>query len=78
MPIVVKLGPILKQKKMPFHVFAESTGITISNLSVLKSNRAKLIRFSSLDAICRTLNCQPGDILEYMPAEKVADNEISQ
>ncbi len=67
MPISVKLGSLLSQKNIPFSVFAEKAGVTKYNLSTLKSNRAKLIRFSSLDRICKTLNCQPGDILEFIP-----------
>ena len=70
MPIAVKLESILMQKNIPFSVFAEKAGVIRSNLSALKSNRAKLIRFSSLDIICKTLNCQPGEILEYIPDEK--------
>jgi putative transcriptional regulator len=70
MPIAVKLGSLLSQKNIPFSIFAEKAGVTRSNLSALKSNRAKLIRFSSLDIICKTLNCQPGDILEYIPDEE--------
>jgi len=66
MPIAIKLESILLQKKS-FSVLAEKTGITRSNLSALKSNKTKLIRFSSLDTICKALNCQPGDILEYIP-----------
>lgn len=69
MPIAVKLESLLSQKNIPFSVFAEKAGVTKYNLSTLKSNRAKLIRFSSLDRICKTLNCQPGDILEYIPDE---------
>jgi len=67
MPIIVKLEKILIQKKMSFPTLIEKTDITRSALSVLKSNRAKLVRFTSLDAICKALNCQPGDILEYIP-----------
>jgi putative transcriptional regulator len=72
MPIAVTLESILRQKNIPFSVFAEKAGVTRSNLSVLKSNRAKLIRFSSLDIICKTLNCQPGDILKYLPDKEKA------
>ena len=70
MPIAVKLGSLLSQKNISFSIFAERAGVTRSNLSALKSNRAKLIRFSSLDIICKTLNCQPGDILEFIPDEE--------
>ncbi len=67
MPIIIKLEKILIQQKIPFPVFIEMAGITRSNLSILKSNKAKLIRFTSLEAICKALNCQPGDILEHLP-----------
>jgi putative transcriptional regulator len=67
MPIIVNLESIMMKSEIPFPVLVEKAGITRSNLTVLKSNKAKLIRFSTLDSICRTLNCQPGDILEYIP-----------
>lgn len=70
MPIAVTLESILMRKNIPFSVFAEKAGVTRSNLSALKSNRTKLIRFSSLDIICKTLDCQPGEILEYIPDEE--------
>jgi putative transcriptional regulator len=72
MPIAVELGSLLLQKNIPFSIFAEKAGVTRSNLSTLKSNRAKLIRFSTLNLICKTLNCQPGDILEYIPDKEKA------
>lgn len=78
MPIAVKLESLLSQKDILFSVFAEKAGVTKSNFSTLKSNRAKLIRFSSLDIICKTLNCQPGDILEYIPDEVVASEKTVQ
>jgi putative transcriptional regulator len=70
MPIAVTLESILMRKNIPFSVFAKKAGVTRSNLSALKSNRTKLISFSSLDIICKTLDCQPGEILEYIPDEE--------
>jgi putative transcriptional regulator len=65
MPIIVNLDVELAKRKMRLIDLAERVGITISNLSILKQGRAKAIRFSTLEAICRELDCQPGDILEY-------------
>lgn len=65
MPIIVNLDVVLAQRKMKLTSLAEAVGITVQNLSILKTGRAKAIRLSTLDAICRHLNCQPGDILEY-------------
>jgi putative transcriptional regulator len=66
MPIVVNLDVMLAKRKMSLTELSERVGITIANLSVLKSGKAKAIRFSTLDEICAVLCCQPGDILEYM------------
>ena len=70
MPIVVNLDVMLAKRKMSLTELSERVGITIANLSVLKSGKAKAIRFSTLDEICKILNCQPGDILEYMNEEE--------
>jgi len=70
MPIVVNLDVMLARRKMSLTELSESLGITISNVSILKSGKAKAIRFSTLEAICEVLNCQPGDILEYMSIEE--------
>ena len=69
MPIVVNLDVMLAKRKMSLTELSERVGITIANLSVLKSGKAKAIRFSTLEEICKILNCQPGDILEYMDEE---------
>ena len=66
MPIVVNLDVMLAKRKMSLTELSERVGITIANLSVLKSGKAKAIRFSTLEEICKILNCQPGDILEYL------------
>jgi putative transcriptional regulator len=66
MPIVVNLDIMLARRKMSLTELSERVGITIANMSILKSGKAKAIRFSTLEEICRILECQPGDILEYM------------
>lgn len=67
MPIIVNLDVVMAKRKMSSGELAEKIGITQSNLSILKTGKAKAIRFSTLEAICKTLDCQPGDILEYRP-----------
>ncbi|MCM0755046.1 helix-turn-helix transcriptional regulator [Desulfovibrio aminophilus] len=69
MPIVVNLDVALARRKMFSKELAEAVGITVQNLSILKTGKAKAIRFSTLEAICRHLDCQPGDILEYRPGD---------
>ena len=66
MPIVVNLDVMLAKRKMKSKDLAEIIGITTANLSILKSGKAKAIRFSTLEAICKALECQPSDILEYI------------
>ena len=65
--IVVKLDDLLHAKRMTLTELAERVGLTLANLSILKTGKAKAIRFSTLEAICRELDCQPGDVLEYVP-----------
>lgn len=67
MPIVVELDVMLARRKISVGEFAAAVGITPANIAVLKNGRAKAIRFSTLDAICRVLECQPGDILQWTP-----------
>ena len=69
MPIIVNLDVVLAQRKMRLNDLADGVDITPQNLSVLKAGRAKAIRFSTLEAICKTLKCQPADILEYRPEQ---------
>jgi putative transcriptional regulator len=69
MPIVVNLDVRLAKKKMRSKELAELIGITEQNLSILKSRRARALRFSTLEAICKALDCQPVDLLEYRPEE---------
>lgn len=68
--IVVNLDVMLAKKKMSVTELSEAVGITISNISILKNNKAKAIRLETLNAICRELDCQPGDIMEYVEDEK--------
>ncbi len=70
MPIIVNVDVMLAKRKMSSTELAEKIGITTANLSILKTNKAKAIRFSTLEEICKALNCQPGDILEYVPVEE--------
>ena len=65
MAIIVNLDVMLATRKMSLTELSEKVGVTMANLSILKQNHAKAIRFTTLDAICKTLDCQPGDILEY-------------
>jgi len=67
MSIIVNLDVMLARRKMKLNDLSEAVGITPQNLSVLKTGKAKAIRFSTLEAICRHLDCQPGDILEFQP-----------
>jgi putative transcriptional regulator len=67
MPIIVNLDVVLAQRKMRLNDLAEAVDITPQNLSILKTGKARAIRFSTLEAICETLECQPADILEYRP-----------
>lgn len=65
MPIIVNLDVIMAKRKMSLNELSERVDLTLSNLSVLKTGKAKAVRFSTLEAICKALDCQPGDILEY-------------
>jgi putative transcriptional regulator len=66
MPIIVNLDLMLEKRQLKSNELAERIGITTANLSILKTGKAKAVRFSTLEAICRELECQPGDILEYI------------
>jgi putative transcriptional regulator len=68
MSIIVNVDVMMAKRKMSSQELAEKIGITQANLSILKTGKAKAIRFSTLEAICKALDCQPGDILEYQPA----------
>lgn len=70
MPIILNLDVMLARRKMRSIDLADRIGITAANLSILKTGKAKAIRFSTLEAICAVLECQPGDILEYRPDDE--------
>ena len=76
MPIIVNLDVLMAKKRIGVSELAGRIGITLPNLSILKNNKARAIRFSTLDAICRELNCQPGDLLEYVPGPVSDPNSI--
>lgn len=67
MSIIVNIDVMMAKRKMSAGELSEKVGITPTNLSILKNNKAKAIRFSTLEALCKALNCQPADILEYSP-----------
>ena len=67
MPIILNLDVVMARRKIGAGELAEKVGITPANLSILKNNKAKAVRFSTLEAICAALDCQPGDILEFVP-----------
>ena len=67
MPIVINLDVMMARRKMSLNELSARVGITLSNLSILKTGKAKAIRLETLEAICKALDCQPGDILEYSP-----------
>ena len=69
LPIVVNLDVMMAKRKMPAGELAERIGITPANLSILKNQKARAVRFSTLEDLCRVLECQPGDLLEYVPEE---------
>ena len=68
MPIVVKLDDMLHARRMTLTELADRIGITLANLSILKTGKARAVRFSTLEAICDQMGCQPGDLLEYAPS----------
>ena len=74
MSIIVNLDVMMAKRKMSLNELSERVELTLSNLSILKTGKAKAIRFSTLDAICKALDCQPGDILEYDNKDKRTTN----
>ncbi len=70
MAIIVNIDVMLAKRKMSVTELSERVGITMANLSILKNGKAKAVRFSTLEAICKALDCQPGDLLEYRPDEE--------
>lgn len=73
MPIILRLDRIMADRKVTLKELAESVGISYVNLSKIKTGKVQGVRFSTLESICETLGCQPGDILEYIPSEKGRD-----
>lgn len=71
MPIIVNLDVMMARRKMSLNELSDKVGLTLSNLSILKTGKAKAIRFSTLETICNVLECQPGDILEFAPDEPI-------
>lgn len=76
MPIRVQLDRLLLDRRMSLTELADRVGVTLANLSILKTGKARAIRFSTLDALCRELKCQPGDILTFEPGPPETDEEI--
>ena len=80
MPILVNLDVMMAKRKMSLNELSERVGVTLSNLSILKTGKAKAIRFSTMEAICEALDCQPGDLLEFVadhpssPAEEISSS----
>lgn len=70
MPIIVNLDVMMAKRKMSLNELSEKVDLTLSNLSILKTGKAKAIRFTTLEAICKALDCQPGDILEFNMSEE--------
>ena len=70
MPIIVKVDDMLHERRMTLTELSEKVGITLANLSILKTGKARAIRFSTLEAICEVLKCQPGDLLEFRHAQE--------
>jgi len=70
--IIVDIDVELAKRKLSVGEFADAVGITVANIAVLKNGRAKAVRFTTLDAICRVLECQPGDVLRWVPDEDAA------
>lgn len=71
MPIIVNVDVMMAKRKMSLTELASKVDITLPNLSILKTGKAKAIRFSTLEAICKALDCQPGDVLEYVPEQNL-------
>ncbi len=74
MPIIVNLDVMMAKRKISLNELSEKVDLTLSNLSILKTGKARAIRFSTLDSICKALDCQPGDILEYQNDQKDKTN----
>ena len=78
MAIIINIDVMLAKRKMSVTELSEKVGITMANLSILKNGKAKAVRFSTLEAICKALECQPGDILEYQPEDTEKESFIRE
>jgi putative transcriptional regulator len=78
MPIIVRLDDVLHRRRMSLTELSDRIGITLANLSILKTGKARAIRFSTLESICQALQCQPGDILEFVAAVDADDQEAPE
>lgn len=78
MPIIINLDVMLAKRKMSVTELSERVGITMANLSILKNGKAKAVRLSTLEAICKALDCQPGDILEYAGNQAPEESSLRQ
>jgi putative transcriptional regulator len=78
MPVIVNLDVMLARRKMRLTDLSEQVGITLANLSNLKTGKARAIRFSTLAAICEVLDCQPGDLLEYVPGADLPEDAVAE
>ncbi len=78
MGIIINLDVVMAQRKIGLTELSKEVDITLANLSILKNNKAKAIRFSTLNAICKALNCQPGDILQYVEENVEVKEEVNQ
>jgi putative transcriptional regulator len=76
MPIIVRLDDVLHRRRVSLTELSDRIGITLANLSILKTGKARAMRFSTLDAICQALQCQPGDILEFVAATNADDQQV--
>jgi putative transcriptional regulator len=74
--IKLNLDRVMQERQISLTELAERIGITLANLSILKTNKARAIRFTTLDALCRALECQPGELLEFVPGEVQGDDEV--
>jgi putative transcriptional regulator len=72
MPIKLNLDRVMSEREISLTQLADRIGITLANLSILKTNKARAIRFSTLEALCRELKCQPGDLLEFVPGQGIS------
>jgi putative transcriptional regulator len=75
MAIKLNLDRVMLERKVSLTELADRIGLTLANLSILKTNKARAIRFTTLDALCRALNCQPGEIIEWVPGEPQKEDE---